>query len=173
MKSAYLFAALVFAPSSQADFEADCAGFNPKPLAKKTVVLANGKKRLKINAEIARTDSEKTRGLMCRKNLRNGSGMLFVFDRPQKAGFWMFNTHFDLDILYIEKGGRVIGGAEMKKCPRREGEKTRGWQKRCSSLARAYKPPAPYSAALELPAGWLKRKGLERGAITISFPERE
>lgn len=155
-------AALVFAPSprADADFETDCAGFNPTPLAKKTVVLTSGKRRLKINAEIARTDKEKIRGLMCRKNLRKRSGMLFVYDRPHTGGFWMFNTYVDLDILYIAPDGRVNGTAKMKKCPRLKREETGAWQKRCLSQARAYLPPAPYSVALELPAGWLEKEGV-------------
>ncbi|MHB0896153.1 MAG: DUF192 domain-containing protein, partial [Spirochaetales bacterium] len=61
-----------------------------KPNAQlKTVTLRAGETRLV--AEVAATELERTRGLMFRKNLAEGKGMLFVFDSDQKVAFWMKN----------------------------------------------------------------------------------
>ena len=45
---------------------------------------------------------------MFRKHLASDSGMLFVYDYPQKAKFWMKNTLISLDIAFADKTGRVV-----------------------------------------------------------------
>ncbi len=75
--------AFLFSLSSAADFQTDCAGLDLKPLPKTKVVISDGEKRAEVSAEVASTDNEKMRGLMCRKNLPDGEGMLFVYKKPQ------------------------------------------------------------------------------------------
>ena len=53
--------------------------------------------------EIADTEEERRKGLMFREALCEECGMLFVFDHPQKYGFWMKNVKIPLDIVYIDK----------------------------------------------------------------------
>ena len=59
--------------------------------------------------EIADDDAERARGLMFRKSLPAGAGMLFVYDRPQPVAFWMKNTLIPLDMVFIGADGRVNG----------------------------------------------------------------
>ena len=62
----------------------------------------------KIRVEIADTFLKRKKGLMFRKHLALNSGMLFVYDYPQKAKFWMKNTFIPLDIAFADGTGRVV-----------------------------------------------------------------
>ena len=67
-----------------------------------------------ILAEIARTDAQRQQGLMHRTELRDGHGMLFVFERDQILSFWMKNTLIPLSIAYISHDGRILEIYDME-----------------------------------------------------------
>jgi uncharacterized membrane protein (UPF0127 family) len=62
--------------------------------------------------ELAVTDAERERGLMFRKQLPEGQGMLFDFKREQEVSMWMENTYVPLDMIFIRKDGRILRIAE-------------------------------------------------------------
>lgn len=62
--------------------------------------------------EIADTAAERAQGLMHRKSLPAGQGMLFDFHREQGVAMWMQNTYISLDMLFIRGDGRILRIAE-------------------------------------------------------------
>jgi uncharacterized membrane protein (UPF0127 family) len=66
-----------------------------------------------IEAEVARSEAERERGLMGRKSLGPREGMIFVFDRDERLSFWMKNTPLPLSIAFISVEGRVTQIEDM------------------------------------------------------------
>ncbi|MBN3040142.1 MAG: DUF192 domain-containing protein [Candidatus Omnitrophica bacterium] len=58
--------------------------------------------------ELAKTPHERTQGLMDRESLSRGEGMLFIFPKEDIYGFWMKNTNFPLDIVWINSRKEVV-----------------------------------------------------------------
>lgn len=61
-----------------------------------------------FNIEIADDPQERARGLMHRRTMARDAGMLFVYDPPQEAAFWMKDTPLTLDILFADAAGVII-----------------------------------------------------------------
>lgn len=67
---------------------------------------------LTIDVEVADDEAERTQGLMYRDSLPEQSGMLFLFPVEEPMAFWMKNTRFSLDILYVDSEYRIINIVE-------------------------------------------------------------
>lgn len=65
-----------------------------------------------FSVEMATTEEEKTTGLMYRKELAEGKGMLFDFSPEQEVSMWMKNTYVPLDMIFIRADGRILRIAE-------------------------------------------------------------
>ena len=65
-----------------------------------------------FSVEMATTEEEKTTGLMYRKELPDGKGMLFDFTPAQEVSMWMKNTFISLDMIFIRADGRILRIAE-------------------------------------------------------------
>ncbi len=65
-----------------------------------------------FTVELADNDAEREKGLMFRKELPEGSGMLFDFHADAPVGFWMQNTYIPLDMIFIRGDGRILRIAE-------------------------------------------------------------
>jgi uncharacterized protein len=76
------------------------------------VQIASAGKTVTYRVEVADTPAEIRRGLMYRTRLAPDAGMLFVFDCDGDRCFWMENTMIPLDLIYISRGGRVVGVRE-------------------------------------------------------------
>lgn len=77
------------------------------------VVTRHGIRRFAV--EIADTPATQEQGLMYRKKLGAGRGMLFDFHTPQSVSFWMRNTLIPLDIIFIDADGRIVSVARNAK----------------------------------------------------------
>ncbi|HEV2292550.1 MAG TPA: DUF192 domain-containing protein [Tepidisphaeraceae bacterium] len=99
--------------------------------------------------EIANSEAKRKRGLMERDSMPADHGMIFVFDEEQELNFWMKNTRFPLEILYLDAGGQVVSIRAMKPYDTRTNH----------SSAR----PAKY--AIELNVGQVKKSGVKVGDV--------
>jgi len=58
--------------------------------------------------EVADTDESRSRGLMFRREVAPGTGMLFDMGATRDVAFWMRNTFVPLDLVFISEKGRVV-----------------------------------------------------------------
>lgn len=65
-----------------------------------------------FSVEMAKTEQERATGLMYRKELAEGRGMLFDFSPEQQVSMWMKNTFIPLDMIFIRGDGRILRIAE-------------------------------------------------------------
>ena len=61
-----------------------------------------------LQLQLALIPAEQQKGLMHRESLDNDHGMLFLFDLPDRRGFWMKNTRIPLDIGYFDSSGQLL-----------------------------------------------------------------
>ncbi len=117
-----------------------------------TILKADGTE-ISVLAEIAIKPEDRNRGFMERKNIPQGTGMLFVFENDQILNFWMKNTPTPLSIAYISKDGKIKDILDMQPF----------------SLA-DITSSGYVRYALEVPQGWFKKNGISVGdAIKIDF----
>ncbi len=106
----------------------------------------------RVEVEVAATPDARTRGLMWRKELPAGKGMLFIFPHDEVQGFWMRNTLISLDMLFINSDRRVVGIIE-RAVPQ-------------TLDSRGVGIPGQY--VLEVPGGWTQKVGVTKGS-TVEF----
>lgn len=109
-----------------------------------TAVLACNS--IKIVAELATTASQRESGLMFRKTLEPGKGMLFVFEADQVLAFWMRNTTIPLSLAYISLDGTIRDIRDLEPLSEAPVSSTRSVR-----------------YALEVPQGWFAQVGIKEG----------
>ncbi len=84
------------------------------PQSDLTIESGEGSRRRthRVRIWLADTPERREQGLMFQRALPGDRGMLFTFDPPQPASFWMKNTFIPLDMLFVAADGRVVRIAE-------------------------------------------------------------
>ncbi|MEM9568106.1 MAG: DUF192 domain-containing protein, partial [Cyanobacteria bacterium P01_E01_bin.34] len=116
----------------------------------------------RFDLEVARTTGQQRLGLMFRDPLPEARGMLFPFDPPRPANFWMYNVTFPLDMVFMLEGEVVhieesVPGCSEQPCP-------------------SYGPPQTtlVDSVLELNGGTTNAIGLSVGdSIEVKFSDAE
>ena len=83
-----------------------------RPAGQQTLEIATNTGVHVFAVELADNDAERAKGLMYRKTLPEGQGMLFDFHHEQDVSFWMQNTYIPLDMIFIRGDGRILRIAE-------------------------------------------------------------
>ena len=110
------------------------------------VILESGGKTHRVQVELADTEAKRERGLMFRKELPEGRGMLFLFDEEGEHSFWMKDTLIPLDLIFVDSSGRVTGIVA-----------------RARPLTLEPRSGGPSRMVLEVPGGWAASRGVRVG----------
>ena len=101
----------------------------------------------RIVAEVANTDASRELGLMRRREMPDGRGMVFVFPADGKYCMWMANTLIPLAVAFVDDKGVITNIEEMQ--PQTKNP-------HCASR--------PARFALEMGSGWFQRRGIDPGS---------
>ena len=101
-----------------------------------------------IQAEVAATPITRQQGLMRRKSMAQGAGMLFLFDETAGQCMWMKNTLIPLSVAFIDERGQIVNIADMKPL---------------DETSHCALRPVRY--ALEMNQGWFKKRGIAPGTL--------
>lgn len=107
-----------------------------------------------IDLELAVTQQEVADGLMYRPSLPENRGMLFLFGNDRYPSFWMKNTLISLDLIFLDRTGRVVDViAGVPPC--------------AADPCPTYSPEKLSRAVLEIAAGAASAHGIEVGAAIV------
>ena len=120
------------------------------PRAKVVLEDAFGGKHV-VDVEVCATEAMRTRGMMWRRELPDGKGMLFYFPKEEVRSFWMRNTLIPLDMVFIARDGTVVG-IVPNAVPR-------------TLTSRSVGRPSQF--VLEVPGGWTERMGIRPGSKAV------
>lgn len=137
---------VIFAVCAFVPFFVSCQNKKFNLPVKEIEILTSAGNSIFVKAEIAQKEEERNYGFMNRKNIPEGTGMLFVFEKDQVLSFWMKNTPHPLSIAYIDRTGKIQNIFDMTPF----------------SLA-PVKSTRSVRYALEVPQGWFEKAGIKTG----------
>lgn len=132
-------------------FLAGCRGQSgPKPqsLPKTDITIGD----IALSVELARTEAQRSLGMMHRAAIGENEGMLFVFPEPRVLSFYMKNTLVPLSIAFIRENGTIDRIARMT--PHR---------------LESHQSDTLCLYALEMPQGWFKQHAVKEG-MKVTIP---
>lgn len=88
------------------------AAVSPAGMEVVPLTITSGSTVHRFMVEVAATPAEQSRGMMQRTELASDKGMIFPFDKPKFASFWMRNTLIPLDLIFVRADGTIDRIAE-------------------------------------------------------------
>src|SRR3989338_3955399 len=127
---------------------------NLKPAESLTIATFGG---VSLSIEFATTTTARERGLSGRSGLRDDYGMLFIFEKPDRYGFWMKDMLVPIDIFWLDDKGQVIFITPDVVV---------------STYPNVFYPPAPVRYVLETKSGFAREHRIATGALLMlpTFP---
>ena len=122
--------------------------FLQKPVPTRFNLIQIGDAIFKV--EIADTDEKRIQGLSNRESLPENSGMLFVFENPDKHGIWMKDMKFPIDIAWLD-AQKTVFWVEKSVSP--------------DTFPQVFYPPSEALYVLEVPAGTFKKNHIDIGEM--------
>jgi uncharacterized membrane protein (UPF0127 family) len=101
-----------------------------------------------LQLDVARSPEKKRRGLSDRRTLAANEGMLFLYEKPGRYGFWMKDMDFPIDIIWLDKDNRVVG---LKREARPE------------SFPETFRPDKSAKKVIEVVSGFTKTENINLG----------
>ena len=105
-----------------------------------------------MTTEMALTEKQERTGMMFRTNMAENEGMIFVFDHPQQASFWMDNCVLPLSAAYMDTEGLILEIHDL--------------QPHDTNLVLSATDDIEF--VLETPQGWFQRHNIKTGTIVAS-----
>jgi uncharacterized protein len=102
-----------------------------------------------VDVEVADDDAERNVGLMNRERLEPDAGMVFLWDEPLHATFWMKDTLIPLSIAFWDDRSRIVSILDMEPCE--------------ADPCPSYDPGTEFGGALEVNQGFFDDHGVEVG----------
>ena len=128
-----------------------------QPLAPLRVFLSG----VAYDLELAADPASRERGLSGRTAIEPRGGMLFAFPDDAPRTFWMRDCLVDIDIVFLDRSGRVVAAHRMRAEPARQPHES---AEQYLLRLRHYPSLAPARFAVELRAGSLSQLGLSVGS---------
>ena len=120
------------------------------PKYEKRSISING---FKVILAIASSDEQRIKGLSGSEKLDESEGMLFLFDKPSKQGFWMKEMNYPIDIIWLDSNNTVIHiKKNLEPC-------------KIFFVCPIYNPPSDALNVIELRDGFSNRHAIKNGLI--------
>ncbi len=104
---------------------------------------------VEVVVEVADDDDERNVGLMNRERLDPDAGMVFLWDEPLHATFWMKDTLIPLSIAFWDDRNEIVSILDMEPC--------------AADPCPSYDPETEFEGALEVNQGFFEEHGVEVG----------
>ena len=119
---------------------------NQPPESKQFMYLKTGGRCVEL--KIAQSGKQRRIGLSNHKRLAKDSGMIFLYEKAGRYGFWMKDMDFAIDIIWLTEDNRVVG---LKREARPE------------SFPKMFRPDKSAKKVIEVVSGFTKTENINFG----------
>jgi len=117
-------------------------------------IILGANESVKVNVELADSESERQAGLSFKKYLGDYDGMLFVFNTETNTPFWMKDMQIPIDMIFFDAQGFIVDTKEaLAPCT----------STYCPSIYSA----KSYMYVLEVNSGFVERNDIEIGGSIV------